>query len=292
MPTVNRQNPKATTNSRTPTSASAVDRITGIGFDGEAGIKLLLYGQSGSGKTTTWATFPKPILVLVCSGGDNPGELRSIDTPEYRKVIKQVTLRSSLELPELVAHAAGRFQTLVLDHATGFQDKVLAELLNLTELPVQKTWGLASQQQYGQCTLQCKEHLRRLLGFDGNVVVVAQEREFKGEEDSELIMPTVGAGLTPSLTGWLNTAVDYICQTFKRPKAVTSTRTVAGREVVTKKLLREVEYCLRTGPDPVYTTKFRRPKGLPLPHAIVDPDYDKIRRVIAGELLDGELTAE
>lgn len=264
-----------------------LDRIAPIGFAADEGIKLLTYGRSGTGKTTLWATFPKPILSVIVSGGSKPGELRSIDTAEYRKTIHQVVLEDTSELREVAAHVAstGKYKTLVLDHVTGLADKVLAEILGLTELPAQKTWGLASQQQYGQCTLQCKELLRQLLGLDCNVVIVGQERENNSDGSSELIDPNVGVALSPSLAGWLYTAVDYIGHTYIRQKEeVRETKLGQGNnaKVIQQKtkVRGMVEYCLRTAPDPVYTTKFRQPKGHTLPEAIIDPDYSKIIELI------------
>lgn len=258
-------------------SSSVLDRIRPMEFNPY--LKILIYGVSGTGKTTTWATFPGKILSIICSGGNKSGELRSVNTKEYREKIKQVEIKSCSDLVELINFLStdDEFSTVVLDHASGFQDLKLKEILGIEEIPVQKSWGLASQQQYGQCTLECKETLRALLNLDKNVIIIAQERDFKNEgADGELLIPVVGAALSPSLTGWLNTAVDYICQTFKRQKEVVKTSKLNGKTRSIRVKTNEVEYCLRTGPSPVYTTKFRIPKGIKLPEIIVDPSYDKM----------------
>ncbi len=258
-----------------------LDRISPIGFDEDDGIKMLLYGRSGTGKTTLWATFPKPILTIVCSGSGSADELRSIDTAEYRKTISQVTSRESTELHEIIEYQKDhRFSTLVLDHVTGFQDLVMKEILGIEEMPPQSSWGIATQQQYGQCTLQLKILLRKLLGLPCNVVIVAQEREFNNDNESDLIMPTVGAALSPSATGWLNTACSYICQTFIRQRTETKQIKVGTKTVPREVNVKGVDYCLRTAPDPIYTTKFRVPRGSELPDIIVDPDYKKIIKLV------------
>lgn len=275
----------------TPTS-SVLDRIKPISFDHNEGIKILLYGKSATGKTTLWATFPGPILSIICSGGNKSGELRSVNTPEYRQKIKPVELYNSGELLTLADwlknDGGDQFSTVVLDHASGLQDMVLREILGLEEIPVQKYWGLATQQQYGQCALRFKELIRPLLSFSGNVVIVAQERENNVEnaDASELLMPSVGAGLSPSIAGWLNTAVDYICNTFLRQQTTLKKTSIGkgstAKTIETKVMTDRVEYCLRTGANAVYTTKFRLPKGVPLPDVIVDPDYSKIMALING----------
>jgi hypothetical protein len=286
------------TRTKTPTSRSSNsgdldvwDRLQDIEFSDE-GIKMALYGNSGTGKTTLWATFPGKILALICSGGKRPGELRSINTPEYKGKVKQLVVNKSSEIREITSRLGSTeghmgFNTLVLDHASGFQDLVLKEILGLEEVPVAKTWGLASQQQYGQATVQCKEYWRGMLDLPINVVIVAHERIFKDESDNEIFKPTVGASLMPQLAGWLHSSCDYVCQTYIRHKEVIRKKTIKkGGKLITKErkvvIPGEVEYCLRTKPDATYASKFRVPKGSPLLPVITDPSYDKIHKMING----------
>jgi hypothetical protein len=282
-PPVRKQN--AADTGPTPRS-SVIDRIRPIGFDEDDGLKVLVFGESGSGKTTFWSTFPKPILSVVVSGGSKPGEARSIDTPENRKVISAIPLEHTDEIMDLILYAAQskRFKTIVLDHATGFQDKSLAQITG-RPVPEQKTWGTASQQQYGQCTSQCKELWRDMLSLPINVVFVAQQRVFKGgdgETETDAIAPTVGANLMPQLGGWLNCAVDYIVNTYKRNKTVKRMIGIGKQQIEQTTTLKEIEYCLRTGPDATITTKFRVPKGHFLPDTVVDPTYEKLCQIISG----------
>ncbi len=279
MPKVVKQTPKPVAKK----ALSVLDRIEGIGADEEEGIKLNLYGKSGTGKTSLWATFPGPILAIICSGGSRPGELRSINTPEYRKKVKKVVLRASSEVTELAEYqeAKKQYNTLVLDHASGLQDLVLKEVLGLQELPAQLGWGVATQQQWGQVALQVKERLRSLLNLACNVVIVAQERDFNTDtESSELLMPYVASALTPSVVGWLNPACDYIAQTFIRGKIVEKQVVVGKKTKTVQTRGKGVDYCLRVAPHEVFTTKFRIPKGAKYPEAIVDPTYDKIVEII------------
>lgn len=277
---------KATTTTRRKKKESVVDRISSIGFSEDDGIKLNVYGRSGTGKTTFWATFPKPILAIICSGStENPGELRSINTPEYRKTVKQIAIREPHEVAEIVEHQRqeGAYKTIVMDHITGFQDLVLKDVLEIDELPEQGSWGMAKQQEWGQCSLQTKEYLRKLLDLDCNVVLVGQERDFNSERDGdEIIMPFVASALTPSTVGWVNHACDYICQTFIRQKCVEKKVKVGKRSVTKRVPVKGVEYCLRVAPDPVYTSKFRVPKGTVYPEAIVNPTFGDIQKLMNG----------
>lgn len=251
----------------------------------DSGLKILLYGQSKSGKTTLWETFPRKILAIICSGGNEPGELKSIDTPENRKSIDTLELDDSNDLTQIVeflSNGEHDYETIVLDHVTGLQDLILKEVLGLDKIPVVKNWGIATQQEYGTTAIKCKTYLRELLGLPINVVIIGQEREFEKSKDSELLMPTVGVALMPSLTGWLNSACDYICQTFKGPKYVDKTIELNGKKQTKQIKTKGVEYNLRIGPHEIYTTGFRIPKskGIDLPETITDPSYDKIMELI------------
>ncbi len=246
---------------------------------------MLLYGESGTGKTTFAATFPDPVRWYICSGGDKPGELKSINTPENRKRIKPVIVRGFDHFLELLDKDTGQYESSILDHATGFADAVLGEIIG-KPVPAQKAWGLASMQQYGQLSLQCKEAFRKLLNQPGNIVIIAQQRTFGGKDEGgnpDVIQPTIGAALTPSVTGWLNPACDYVVQTFKRPNMVHSSTTVAGRSIATSVRGKGVTWCARCEPHDVFITKFRLPAGYKLPDVIENPTYEKLLRVIRGE---------
>lgn len=274
---------KKTVKKKSPKS-SAVGRISALTPVDDAGIKLNVYGQSGSGKTTFWSSFPGPILAIVCSGGARPGELLSVNTPANRKKIDTVVLEKSIELVEVAEHCEhAQYNAVVLEHASGLQDLVLKDLLNLDDIPEQLSWGLATQQQWGQVALQMKQLLRKLLDLSCNVVIVAQEREFSAPDDSSLLMPYVGSALTPSVTGWLNPACDYICQTFKRQKTITKTVKVGKKNIKSQVPVEGVEYCLRTGPHAVFTTKMRTPKSHQPPDLLVDPTYEKLISAIKGK---------
>jgi len=199
-----------------------------------------------------------------------------------------VHLKQSEELDELVKMLKdGHYKSVGLDTAGGLQDLILKEVLGLAEMPVQRDWGMAKQQDWGTVGVQLKERMRRLLDLADqgilDVMVIAHERNFNDEGVSEMLAPTVGAALSPSAAGWLNGACDYVCQTFIREETATVTQKVAGKEISQKKKTGKAEYCLRIGPHPVYLTGFRvRRKIGDLPDCIVDPDYKKIQRVIEG----------
>lgn len=248
------------------------------------GLKIALYGRSGSGKTTLASTFPGQILYLTCDGGANTlGELRSVFTPTNVKKIKRFNMTESVQLRQFAEEleSSDLFSTVVLDTATSYQHLILRELLELDELPPQLSWGIASQQQWGQCSLQTLENLRYILNTNKNVVIIAQEREFEPMMDSgsgTAVMPYIGPAMTPKAVGWLNAAVDYLGQTFIRKEVKAVVTKMAGKETVTQKETGKFEYCLRVGPHDMFTTKFRLPNATV--DCIVSPTYEKIMEMI------------
>lgn len=279
MPTVSKQGA-----SQISVNSTKFDKSPKSAWDLPQRIQLLVYGQSGTGKTTLWATFPKPILALICSGGSNPGELRSIDTPEYRKSITAVVVQSVSQVPQLL-EGANNYATVVLDHVSGLQDLFLKETLGIDELPAKKDWGIATWKQWGQSGVQTIECIRTLLNLAGHLVVAAQERVFRGSDEEgvtsdtiDVIQAMVGPSATPSVVRWIHPAFDYICQTVKKPKFKTTEIDVAGTIEKVVEKIPGVDYALRIGPHSSVMTKFRIPLHLvhKVDEWIVNPTYDKL----------------
>lgn len=278
MPVVKKTSRKLTTKIRQP---SVLSRIVPVETRTTESIMINVYGRSGTGKTTFACSFPKPLLIVGTE--DGTASVSNVEGVDF------VLIESTEDLRKIVEHqtSTSKYRTVMLDTASGLQDLVLKEILGFDELPAQKSWGLASREQWGQCALRTKDLLRSCLDLvrktGCSTVVVAQEREFNSEGDGDLLMPYVGSALSPSVTGWLNPACDYIVQTFVR-EAKTVRRTKIGKKTVERKVASGgVEYCLRTAADPVYTTKLRLPKGRVVPDVIVDPTYRKLMDVIQGK---------
>lgn len=274
----------------TPISKS--DDVDGWEFSDK--ISCIFYGESGTGKTTMWETFPGKTFVLLCSGGRKPGELRSINTPENRKRITARVVTSMDQAKRYIDEMKeGGYENVILDHVTGLLDLALKDVMCVEEIPEQKSWGFTDQATWGQAIGMSKDVCREILSLNANVVIIGQERTTQPKEDSEIQEVKIGVDCSPSLAGWLNYSCDYVCQTFKRP--VTETLTIKhkddkGKETtkqVTRRKGNKQEYCLRVAPHDVFTTKFRVTKdiALSLPELIVDPSYDKLIKVIAGEKL-------
>jgi hypothetical protein len=248
----------------------------------DTGIKLNLYGRSGTGKTTVACTAPKP-LCLIKAAEDGT---RSVHTEKGVYVTPMMSHPD--QLSELCEHQreTSKYKTIVLDHAGTFQELVLKAVTGRDDLPVQIGFGEVTRDQWGQCAMIMKDKLREVMDLADktgcNVIIIAQEKEFNAEESSDLLIPCVMSALSPSVANWLNPAVDYICQTFIRQTRVKVPIEGKGGKKLFK-IEDKIQFCLRTGPHPVFMTKFRLPKGTKLPELIVDPNFSKIQRLIEGQ---------
>ena len=291
MPTVTKQVAHAV---KKPKAGSLLSRVTPVAQVDSGGLHISLYGRAKTGKTRLISTFPKPVVII--GGEDGTRSIRNAKDVYFVRVIidgtpepedgKFVTVS---ELPALVDELVDRnsgYATIAVDTASALQDLVLAKILGLSEIPTQKSWGMATREQYGQCGIQLKTVLRKLMDASWkNVVVTAHERSFNEDaSDTDILFPTVGSALTPSVAGWLNGACEYICNTFIKEKTVAKNVTIAGKVKTVNEKVKGADYCLRVGPDPVYMTGFRVPLGSPdLPEYIVDPTYDKIMKLVNGK---------
>lgn len=276
MPEVKKQIANPVTKKKT--GGSVFDRIVPV-HEVSGGIILNVYGRTKTGKTRLASTFPKRSLIIGAEDGT-----KSVST------VKGIDFLG-LQDPDEVFQIAdkfkdGTYKTIILDTATKLQDLGMAKILDIPKLPEQGSWGMASQGQWGQCANETKERLRSLvdLGPLGiNVVIIAQERNFNDENNSDLLFPSVGSALSPSVAGWLDAACDYICQTFIREQTKTIETKQGDKKISLLQKTGKKEFCLRIGPDAVYKTGFRLPPGQALPDMIVDPSYDKILKLIKGE---------
>jgi hypothetical protein len=116
-----------------------------------------------------------------------------------------------------------------------------------------------------------------------NSVFIAQERVFNAgdEEDDGIdqLAPEVGTKLMPSVNKDLCASVNIIGNTFIRIKV--KTKKVEQGDKKTKRTIKK-QFCLRLGPNEVYTTKIRKPKGIEAPDYIIDPTFRKIMDIVKG----------
>ena len=144
-------------------------------------------------------------------------------------------------------------------------------------------FGTLTRQHWGEVAGDLMKVIMDIRALPVNSVFIAQERIFNAgdEEDDgvDALAPEVGTKLMPSVNKDLCASVNIVGNTFIRIKVTKK------KDPDTKKLTKEIEkqFCLRLGPNEVYTTKIRKPKGIEAPDFIVDPTFRKIMKIVKGK---------
>ena len=287
MPTITKQSSVPVQQTALPGSIlSRVRKVTDI----QAGIRISLYGNPKTGKTRLSCTFPKPLLLIGAE--DGTASIVGMEGIDFHLLDTCAELRDITNDPAL-----SNYKTVVIDSGTSLRDMRIKEILRLNEMPVQKGYGFASREQWGECSMSLKQLLRPVFdrakrGTIENFVFIAQEQVYNGGEEgaaSDLIKPTVTSALGESLAKWVNAECDCIGQTFVRMQVITKTHQPIkdGPTVTMTEKTGEREYCLRLGTDGVYQAGIRVRQGLTLQQSVLtDPSYDRLLRVMKGEKVD------
>lgn len=242
----------------------------------------VLYGRSGTGKTTIAATFPKDTLLLDVRdvGDDSISGVEGLDVMDVRKW-------DDFELAYwwVIRHPK-RYKTLVVDTVSQLQQLSIQKVMQgKADSDRAGDWGVMTKREWGDVAALMKTWIINLRDLPMEVVFVAQDRVFNvSEEDAaEGLDPEVGPGLSPSIAKHLNAAVHVIINTFIRQRVVKVKLKdpPKGKSPYIEK--DRVEYCARVGPNPTYITKLRKPKHIEAPSVIVNPTYADLVAIIKGE---------
>jgi hypothetical protein len=279
MVEIRKQSPNPASNGNLPDILKKIKPVQAR----SGGIKLAIYGRAKSGKTRLACSFPKPMLLVGTEDGTQ--SVATVPNLDF------VQIASSDDLGTLIEHckSSRKYQTICLDTAGGLERIILKEVLGLTDIPLQKGWGMTDKGTWGVINTQCTERLDKLLNLNDtlrmNVIIIAHEREFKTDGmPTDMVKPHIGAALSPGTATWLEAAVDNLCQTYIRDQVkITKIAQDDGTTIDLEEPTGKKEYCIRTGPHSYFRTGFRCAPNVNLPDAIVNPDYGKILEVITGK---------
>ncbi len=180
-------------------------------------IKLLVYGDSGTGKSCYATSFPTPIFVAdfdnkigsaaaFYAGNDR---LEQIDFETYFPKGPGVQAGAAVfnewstklyELEKLAKEGKFPYKTVVLDSLTLYADRMLEKVM--CDNPAVKRYspGVAVLQDYGILNPNFKQQLGRVLALPCNVVVCAHIKIDKDDLTGQLVR---GPNLSPKLAAYL-----------------------------------------------------------------------------------------
>ncbi len=144
--------------------------------------RVVLFGQSGAGKSVGAVTAPGPILVLTA---DRPGAYRFARTRHPKGHIREARVEGRRTLEQAYEHlkrGGGGEQTVVVDPVGNVYDLLLKEL-----------GGARPQiQHHGQVQTAMIDFVRALRALPVNLVLVCHEQIDDNEEAGALRQPLVG----------------------------------------------------------------------------------------------------
>jgi hypothetical protein len=184
-------------------------------------IKILYYGNSGSGKTVGALSYPTPMYVADFDGKVNSAarimkeeQKKLIDYDDYRKASGDafVLFESFVaKQHQLVKDKMFTYKTIVVDSLTICADLMLKALMARYPSARVKP-NIPSQQDYGVFTIEFKTFIMRLLELPCNIVVTGHIQESKDEMTGEMLRMILLPGAR--LPKWLPVVFEEVHRTF------------------------------------------------------------------------------
>jgi len=234
----------------------------------------VIYGLPGTGKTTLFSTWPKPLLLLDMNdkGTDSISDVKGVD-------VAQIESPDDIEAVYwmLKKDNKKKYKSVGIDTTTQAQQLYIEETTGDRDAG---RWGSMTRRQFGDVAASLKKMVTDYRDLPMNVVFLAQQRTVNLDEEGDVsdeISPEIGPALMPSIATHLNASVSIICQTFIRKH---TTYKGEGKKKIART---RMEYCLYVGPNPVRITKIRKPKSVVLPSFLVNPTYEDLIDIVEGE---------
>lgn len=164
-------------------------------------LKVLLYGVSGTGKTTMAATFPKPLFLDLESGLRSTLRVGSVlrypsdpteDVKEYSQVVEFYKLVKNMKNPP--------FETIVIDSLNELQVLVTQNVVSRFKRVKRQYDDQLTMADYGKANRDFMKVIRLFLKLPYHIVftAIASQRD-PGDEETQLFPKFVGKQVGPDL---------------------------------------------------------------------------------------------
>lgn len=201
-------------------------------------IKLLVYGQSGAGKTVFSTGAPKPLVLDFDGKVSSAASYYSANAPEKLKEISYEALTDSpgqerpfrrfkkilQGLQKDAAEGKLKHETIVLDSLTLFLDAFMADIM--AENPgVKRPNNVPALQDYQILNIQFKDVMSQLLGLPCHIIVVGHITSETNQETGRIFwkplvpgkladrLPQIFTEVYRSYVVHQNGQQQYLCQT-------------------------------------------------------------------------------
>ena len=135
----------------------------------DVGLKILVHGIAGSGKTVMCATAGVKTLIISAESG-----LLSIkDAPDYVQTTQIKTMEDLLEVHEFLLNEDHGFQWIALDSISEMGEVVLAE---------EKAANKDARAAYGELIVSMTDIIKKFRDLPLNVIMTAKQKRYVDED--------------------------------------------------------------------------------------------------------------
>ncbi len=242
---------------------------------------MLIYGRSGTGKTTFAGTVydyikdeEKNEVLFLDVRDDGSDSIRNLGDN-----VKRLDCTSWPILEEtfwFLKEGKHSFGAVVIDTVTQLQSLAIKE----SKVKIKGNEDAATSKMiWGHTSGLLNTLLLDYRDLDMHTIFIAQDRKSVSDEDDsdeyEDLMPEIGLAMIPSVAKQVNAMVKVIGNTYIKQKV--------SKPDKKEKKKKETQFRMRIGPHPFYTTKIRAPKGTKVPGSINNPTFEKVVKIMRGE---------
>jgi len=152
--------------------------------DRELPINAVIYGRSGTGKTTFASSFPKPLLLIDIRD-------RGTDSIANAKNTDYIDLQNVQQLEDIVEHlrlAEHKYKSVVIDTVTQLQQMMIEELLAEKKKDTKEAgkWGSMTLKDWGTISSNMRFLLSRFKDLPIHTCFIAQEKVSSTDEMEDI----------------------------------------------------------------------------------------------------------
>lgn len=177
-------------------------------------VNLLVYGESGIGKTVLCGTaadyeLTAPLLIVDCEGGTaSLSKRKNVDVKHARTLIDVQTIFN-----ELFMHNEGWYNTVAVDSLTDIQDVDMRYIMKETKAnaknPENVDIDVPSPREYGKSRTHMRTIVRGFRDLPMNTIITCLDAEIREEGKPTRIRPNLPGKLQGEIPGFMDVVGYY-----------------------------------------------------------------------------------